>query len=352
MALSSLGCSVQTENFDSDVNAGSVHAVVQVRSVEMYDNQPHGDALAAFVRIPADQDAQGLLNLAGLWPSFPPPGSCATGDLQFDSLDWTGQASDGDAELLSADDVRLLTPRGFHQLAPHAFPSAYDLLRGVVYSSRDRLSGDLPEDAQYLLAGSGVELGDGAAPTEMRSRQLSPKYPTEVIVSGQPFSGASELAPTNVLDFSWRPSEDERDVIVVALSTSTQTYRCGFADRDGAGSMLLALPSGNNIWAPEGEARVAVHRVRTTSETHPEFAQITVGFDFAIEKNLIMRSARSSESESREPSQKELAEAPLDDESDVLEAGAPDELLPVEGRPRAEGGSPEAEGDGDLEDEG
>ncbi len=285
LALGTLGCSVQTETYDQDAESGSVHALVQVRRVEMYDEQPHGDALAAFVRVPPSADTEQFLTLAGLWPTFPDVGQC--------EIDHPGFSPEGGefetAELLSARHVEIHTAEGLHDLAPHAFPSAYDLLRGVVYSSRDQLADHLPDNARYEVSGSEIDLGEELLTADVRSEQLSPPFPTDVRVLSQPFDGITEIPPQPVLDFSWQSSNDIRDSIVISVSRSNVVYRCTFEDSEGFGSVPLVLPSGEPLWTDSQEATVAVHRIRIARDTHPQLAQVAVGFDFAVEKTWTMK---------------------------------------------------------------
>lgn len=280
IALSSLACSVQTETFEQDANAGSIHAIVRVKRIEMYDQASHGDALAAFVKVPPAADPEQVLILSGLWNEFPAIGECEVESSRAPAANELVAA-----ELVAADGVELLSEAGHHVLAPHAFPSAYNLFRGVVYSSRDQSASDLPASEDYLLSGYGIEANDESSSVELRSRQSSPPFPENVTVMNQPFSGVTAIPNQPVLDFTWERGQSIKDIIVISLITNDISYRCSFEDREGFGTVPLLLASGASVLNLGDDVTVSVHRIRRSHESHPELARVSVGFDYSIEKN-------------------------------------------------------------------
>lgn len=279
----SLACSVQAEEFSSVESSGSVHAVLRVRRVEMLDSSaveahPQGEALAAFVRVPPSVHPDQLLRVTGLWPQHPEVGQCAISSSAMDaSFD-----EEESGELIAAESVDLVTRDGVHALAPHAFPSAYDLLRGVLFSSRDQSALGLPEDQAYELKGQGIDIS--ALAVDVRASSSSPKLPTRVRISNRPFEDGAELPLQAVLDFSWDYEPSTSDLMVISIATETAHYQCTFNDAEGFGSVPLTSSSGQSVWTPGTSAQIAVHRVRETTESHPHLAQIKAGFDFSIEK--------------------------------------------------------------------
>lgn len=281
IALASLGCSVQTENFNQNTDDGAIHAVVHVQRIEMFDDALHGNALAAFVKVPPAADPAQVLALSGLWSEFP-----AIGECEVDAPKVAPAATEViAAELVAAEGVELFSDAGLHVLAPHAFPSAYDLFRGVVYSSRDQSGAELPASQSYLFSGYGIEAGDDVSAVELRSRQSSPPFPSDVTVMNQSFKDVTSIPSQPVLDFTWLRGELAQDIIVISLITSDISYQCSFDDREGFGTVPLLLASGVAVLNVGSDVTVSVHRVRRSHESHPSLAQVSVGFDFSIEKN-------------------------------------------------------------------
>lgn len=282
-AVASSACSVQTEDFNSNESVGSVHAVLRVRRVDMVDGSaidahPQGEALAAFVRVPPSVDPDQLLRVTGLWPQHPDIGQCAISSNTTDAtLD-----EDESGELIAAQSVNLVTQEGVHALAPHAFPSAYDLLRGVLFSSRDQSALGLPEDQAYELKGQSIDISLPAV--DVSAFTSSPKLPTGVRISNRAFDEGTELPLQAVLDFSWNYEAGTSDLVVISITAGALHYQCTFNDAEGFGSVPLTANSGQSVWAPGASAQVAVHRVRETTEGHAHLAQIKAGFDFSIEK--------------------------------------------------------------------
>ncbi|HXS18873.1 MAG TPA: hypothetical protein VN764_16855 [Polyangiaceae bacterium] len=292
LAIANAACSVQTEEFNSTEASGSVHAVLRVRRVEMLDGaaqrtRPQGEALAAFVRVPPSVHPDQLLRIAGLWQEHPEVGQCAVASSTVDAT-WD---EDESGELIAAESVDLVTEGNVHALAPHAFPSAYDLLRGVLFSSRDQSALGLPENQPYELVGNGIDLSLPA--TDVRAFSASPKLPTGVRISNRPFEDGSDLPAQAVLDFSWESETATTDLIVVSIVSDTQHYECSFTDAEGFGSVPLTSSAGQAVWTPGTSAQIAVHRVREAKVAHPQFAQLRTSFDFSIEKSWTLSDGTS-----------------------------------------------------------
>jgi hypothetical protein len=188
------------------------------------------------------------------------------------------------SELLEAQSMDLRTISGTHSLAPFAFPTVADLLRGVVYTSRDQSATDLPAGVDYSLEARGVEGPDESSPISLSSHQESPKLPVGVTVQGKPLADLASLAPTDVLDLSWEASENPSDSILVTVRRPQVTWNCSFADSEGFGSVPLLTNAGIQLAQAGTQAQLEVHRIRSVSPpAEGGLAELRVTFDFAVE---------------------------------------------------------------------
>jgi hypothetical protein len=278
LALLSFGCSVSAEEYSTTEVRGSTQAVLQVQREEGLEGA-RGDALVGFIRLPASADRTTALAMAGFLPELPAPGQCR---LRATSGDAHAVSELSRIELLDANSVELRTSTGSHELAPHAFPTVTDWIRGVVHASRDRDAALLPSgDGYRLLAKDIEELG------ALDVAFSSPELPSEVTVGGLPWASTGPQRASGYLDLTWSPSTmGTEDSIWVVLETAGQQRSCSFADSDGAGSVPLDPDGGAPFVAPGSEARLAVHRVRQSSASPHGFSLVTARFDFALTKSV------------------------------------------------------------------
>lgn len=296
--LISFGCSVSAEEASPEAETGSTHIAVRIRHVTDPSGTTRADALAGFIRTPATSSLAEVLSVSGLGPDVPARGECFSegrGVTDFDSL--------SDAELLEVDSVRLETPSGTHELAPFAFPTVADLLRGVVYLSRDQNGDTLPAGVSYTLLGEGIRSGDELV--DIAVTQTSPPPPVSVTVGGQAFGASLTVAPTPVLDLRWEPGTKATDLVVVTLESGENFWACTFADAEGFGAVPLIMPDGTELGVPGRAGVLGVHRIRVEKEqATPELPPISTAFDFAVEAELTftdpsaaLRAEDSAESE-------------------------------------------------------
>jgi hypothetical protein len=285
----SLGCSVAAEEYDTEEGVGATHAAVRVQHVTLESGEARGDALAGFVQVPAGTDASGVLEVAGLQLKIPEKGEC----FSDNEPTLAHLASISEAELLEADDVRLETGDGVHVLAPYAFPTVADLLRGVVYLSRDRSAEALPAGQTYTLLGEGIDAGSGSL--QLSVTHESPPPLTNVSVEGQALPGELLLPPSPVLDLRWEASESESDVVVVTLESDGDFWACSFSDAEEFGSVPLITDAGAQLGQQGRTAVLGVHRIRSlVSAGDAGVAQISVTFDFAVEGSVLFDAAETA----------------------------------------------------------
>jgi hypothetical protein len=191
----------------------------------------------------------------------------------------------GDAELLEVDSVRLETASGTHELAPFAFPTVADLLRGVVYLSRDQNGEALPAGVSFTILGEGIQ--SGYESVDIAATQTSPMPLAALTVGGQPLGGSLYLAPSPVLDLRWEPGTNAADLVVVTLESGEDFWACTFADTEGFGSVPLLMADGTELGAPGRKGVMGVHRMRTENQRPAAgLPPVTTTFDFAVEVEL------------------------------------------------------------------
>jgi len=270
---------VAAEDNDLSEERLVVHALVQVRRAETLEGDARADALAGLIRVPDSADAAEVFALAGLRDQLPAIGQCLAGDPS-EARGPVAEAGLPSVELVPADAVMVLTPGGEHLLAPHAFPSISDSIRGVIYTSRDQTAWSLPEDGSYQIVLRGAEgLDSGHAVHQ------SPSVPSGIAISGVPLADVEELSQAD-LDLTWTPSGSTLDLLAVRLGLAESTYTCTFRDADGFGSLSLvdvgrALPG---VALKDGAVgALSLHRVRAEASAAPgETSVVEVRFDFSV----------------------------------------------------------------------
>jgi len=281
LALSA--CSVAAEAEGVAGERLVVHALVQVRRTEAIGGEPRADALAGLIRVPETADAAEVFALAGLRDQLPPVGQCQTGEAASAELAAAGLEMQS-VELVPADVVSVRTSGGAHLLAPHAFPSVSDSIRGVIYASRDQTAWSLPSGGRYEIV-----LGGAEGLENERAVHESPGVPSGVTIGGLPLTEVSEIRQPD-LDLTWAPSGSTLDLLAARLRTAESTYTCTFRDADGFGSISLAEAEkaiAGVAFARDTAGTLSLHRVRAEASATPgETSVVEVRFDFSVAREL------------------------------------------------------------------
>lgn len=278
--LLSLGCSVTAQEESHEDDAGSTHVAVRVRHVTDPSGTTRADALAGFIRSPRSADLADVLAVSGLGPDVPARGECFSKSEAI-----TDFSALSDAELLEVDSVRLETPSGAHELAPFAFPTVADLLRGVVYLSRDQSGATLPAGVSYTILGEGIRSGEESL--DIAATEVSPPPLTSVTINGHALSGSLSLTTSPVLDLRWDAGTSPKDLVVVTLESGEDFWACTFADTEGFGAVPLVMTDGTELGVAGRAGVLGVHRLRVSkTEATSELPPISTAFDFALEAEL------------------------------------------------------------------
>jgi hypothetical protein len=269
LALAAIGCTVDVASEPDAEEAGSTHAIVTItrRAPADAPDEVRADALASFVRLPANADAASVLRAAGLSTDLPALGECRRTT--------PGQAVASAAvtrvELLDAGEVSVAAGGRVTTLALRAFPTVTDSIAGVVYTTRDRAAEPLPSGLTYTVAASGTPAlgslsGAAAAPSALEG----------VTVQGTPLAELESFGTQRDLGISWSAGA-AGDSILVVLDGGSAVTECAFKDDAGQGTLpAQKLP-------PAGEATLAVHRLRQAHFTDADIAGGELRFDFELE---------------------------------------------------------------------
>lgn len=279
LALLSWGCSVPTESNDPQ-RGTTTHAAIRVTQVETLEGTSRADAMAGFLKVPVDGDPDQLLALAGLHEILPPRGDCRSNVDEQAVSDFQQTSS---AELLEAATVELVTMAGSHSLAPRAFPGIGDLLRGVIYTNRERDNAELPAGMRYSVEGRALILDSGERADVVMAHD-SPRLPQGVQINGNPLSTRTLLTRAPVLDVSWTPQR-MGDLVSVRVQGDRFSLSCTFSDNEGFGSIPLVSEGGAH--PSDSEFLLSVHRIRQFHEAGPEGVDdLRMRFDFAVEGTI------------------------------------------------------------------
>lgn len=291
-----LACSVQAEDDAEKAGADTTQVVTRIEKVMLEDGEVQGAALAGFLRLPPSVDSAAAMRLAGLRQQSPRIGECLETESAAMDESTVADASSGKAELMDAGEVELLTSEGVHGLAPHAFPSAYDLLGGVLYSSRTQDGVFLPAGQKYQLKATLLDL----PPALLEMQHPGPDFPEAVRVNGRAWRELITLPDTEFLELSWSPGPSQSaDHIVVALSTDTRSLTCRFLDSEAYGPVPLINEAGKSWLTSATEAtgadvvRLSISRTRRSSSSvagtlDTGLYRLEFNFDFARSKLLPM----------------------------------------------------------------
>lgn len=273
VGLLAMGCSAELEHYTTDADTGSTHALVSVERSKTVDGAERAGAVASFVRIPAEADANALLEVVGLRRGRPPVGQCRSAQTRPTS---PPLSSLGRVELVEAGDVVVTANGSETSLAPHAFPTVTDLVSGVVYTTRDLSSDPLPADEPYTVRATGI--GETGALTI--SRQAPPELEA-VTLGGLPLAEVSDISLAAPVDLTWSVGAPG-DVVVVELTSSDGAALavCSFRDDTGAGT----VPVGT--FDVPGSGRLSLHRVRTSEFSAGDVDLGELRFDFEVAANV------------------------------------------------------------------
>jgi hypothetical protein len=288
LATFSIGCAATAETEEAGEQSSATHAIVRIQQTTDLSGGSRGDALAGFVQVPSGTDLTQILQVAGLSLQVPKKGDCWKSPEQVAPADLLATEH---VELLEADSVELLTGGSTQQLAPYAFPTVADLLRGVVYLSRDRAS-QFPAGTSYVILGRGIEaMGD--APVDMSGKYDSPPFIGNLKLNGEDAAPEMQVSPGEVLDLSWQRSGSAAALLVVSLENDATSWVCSFSDSEEFGSVPLLTEDGISLGGEGQTAHLSVHRIRTTRSETPEngLADAFVTFDFALETQVTFKRA-------------------------------------------------------------
>jgi hypothetical protein len=268
-ALAALGCTVDVASEPGAEEAGKTHAIVTItrRAPADAPEEVRADALASFVRLPADADAAGVLRAAGLSTDLPPVGECR----RTTPGQTVATAAVTRVELLDAGEVSVAVGGRVTTLALRAFPTVTDSIAGVVYTTRDRAAEPLPSGLTYTVAASGTSAlgalsGAAAAPVTLSG----------VEVQGTPLAELESFGHDRDLAVTWAAGAPGDSILVVIDGGGTVT-ECTFRDDAGSGTLpAQKLPA-------KGEATLAVHRLRKAPFTDADIAGGELRFDFELE---------------------------------------------------------------------
>lgn len=276
VALLALGCSAEMASYSTDAATGSTHALISIQRSASADGQTaaRAGAVAGFVRMPADIDADSVLSLVGLGLQLPAPGTCTRRLTPSDPS--LPMSSMGHVELLEAGDVSLDAANATTTLAPRAFPTITDRISGVLYTTRDRSADPLPASVRYTVRTSG---GVNVEPLMVSTE--APALFSNVTVGGVPLGDVGTIRTSQPLDFDWTGRSAE-DLVYVELSKSDGSAGaiCTFHDAAGSGT----VPAGT--LDALGAGRVAVHRLRTREFSSAGIDSGELRFDFELAQNV------------------------------------------------------------------
>ncbi len=266
VALLSLGCSAELEQYTTDAETGTTHALVTVERSSQMDGSERAGALASFVQLPAEADARLVLENVGLRLALPPLGQCRSGLGERPRYA-------GRVELVEAGNVSLWADSQLTNLAPHAFPTVTDVVSGVVYASRDVSADPFPVDQDYTLKVSG-DLAD------FEVTRGAPSQLSAVAIGGVPLSDLDAVSVGQEIDLTWAVGSPS-DIVWVELSGKSGTSTvCAFRDDLGFGT----VPAG--AVAHTGSGRLSLHRLRVLEFTAPGVTLGELRFDFELQSAI------------------------------------------------------------------
>jgi hypothetical protein len=272
--LNAVACTTQVDDFTTDADTGSTHALITVeRNVTANGSASiRGGAFAGFVRIPPTLESKAVMRLVGLTLDFPAIGQCKAVTSARDAA----RLPQGYFEFVEAGDVRLRTDGGAAQLSPRAFPRITDLISGVVYTTRDRSVDALPAGVRYSISAT----GGGNLPALGLDAQ-APRALENAAIGGIALGEVDTLDSRLPLDLTWAAGEPS-DILVIELAAAdgSSGTLCSFRDEAGAAT----IPAGAVQAA--GAGVVALHRIRIHDFVNAGIDRGELRFDFTLRASL------------------------------------------------------------------
>jgi hypothetical protein len=270
LGIVAVACANEPPTVVGDDEPAKTHAVLSVERSDsaLSDAEGSASAVARFVSLPAISDASRVLSAAGVWLDLPPLDTCQVSGSQTEFE----PASQGGVEFVEAGEVTIAAANAITPLVPHAFPAVGGIASGVLYTTKDRASGALPEAVPYLLTASGSR-----SMPAIRAVVDAPKSPAAVSIAGVPLGEIADLHTGSPTELTWTAG-DATDSIYAELFAydGSQSVLCSFRDEAGTGT----IPA--EAFAGAGNGRLALHRVRSRhleSGTNPSS---DVRFDFQV----------------------------------------------------------------------
>jgi hypothetical protein len=264
--------------------ATSLQAVLSIERMEdaAHASTSSASAMAQFVVLPSDANADETLDAAGLRNQLPDRRGCSElgADPSLRGSPTGSQSLTEQLELLEAGEVSIQADGTLTRLALNLFPSSGSA-SGVIYTTPDQ-SAPLPPDARYAIRATG-----SYAIPPLDIQQDAPGTLRDVTVGGVPLERATSVSLGQPLDITWDEGEPS-DRVFVELAGSDATVVCNFADEDGSGS----VPSALTKKLGSDSVRVALHRVRESVRSQEParaealILETMVRFDFELTSTL------------------------------------------------------------------
>lgn len=263
-SLAAVGCSAPVVDDPADAVGSTTEAILLVERVATADGNTQTNVSAKFMRLAPSTDPELAERVVGSRLDLPPSGECMliSSAVQNDSQ---GAAALGAVELLDVGDLVVKTGNTTMPLAARAFPDAFGLVSGVVYTSRDAAS-DLPVPAKYELSGSG-----SASIEHFAVLVEAPAAPSEVQVGDQALLDGLVLDARESVKLRWgvdlgsKAPPSAEDLMYADITVATgSTLRCAFSD-EGRGEIPGALLKNPALGDLPAQATLSLHRVRVGS---------------------------------------------------------------------------------------
>jgi hypothetical protein len=233
----------------------SLKAVLAIERVEdaAHGDAPSASALAHFVILPEDADADETLHRAGLRSQLPATAGCTVSSLDgAGSIAGRAPVGRDVVELLDAGNVSIQAGDAHTSLVLNVFPGSGSAA-GVLYTTPDRSATPLPTDSLYTIDVTGSE-----TIPRLRIEGRSPEALSEVRLNDAPLGDGASLIAGESAPVSWREGE-AGDRVYVEVSDGEARVLCSFADDLGAGAIPGSLTALLSTTSP---AWLSVSRVR------------------------------------------------------------------------------------------
>ena len=229
-------------------------------------------AAAAFLRVWGGADEKVAAHLVGADLFLPELGHCAPVETLRDN----GLTSVNPIDLIDVGEVTVETETAKAILAARVFPDIADLISGVLYTTRDGASTNLPGAGTYRLRVTGSPT---FPPTVVQA--MAPGPISGLLVDDRPVQTDPLLLERGDVSIQWSPSG--ADLVYVDLASTDDGFaervRCAFPDV-GHG----ILPAGILPHSPA--QRLSVHQLHGEPVREPGVDSGEIRFDEAATANL------------------------------------------------------------------